>query len=103
VVTDFYGGVLRQSHLKAYFEGVALPHLIQHQVRFISAVLGQTPSAYNGRKMAAAHGSLKITAAHFAEVGAILEAALRKAGMEEADLSTVMSAVAGLQSDVVGT
>lgn len=101
IVTDFYGEVLRRPHLRAYFEGVPMPQLVQHQVRFMSDVLGRTPRAYSGRTMNAAHARLKITAEHFGEVGAILEAGLRKAGMAEEDLKTVMAAVVRLQGDVV--
>lgn len=102
-VTGFYSEVMRRPHLRTYFDGVPMPQLIQHQVRFMSMVLGKTPSPYNGRAMNAAHGRLNVTAAHFAEVGAILEATLRKAGMEEDDLKTVMAAVAQLESQVVGS
>lgn len=101
IVTGFYSDVYKRPHLRAYFDGVALPQLIQHQVRFVSLVMGQTPSAYGGRSMAEAHGQLKITEAHFAEVADILEANLSKAGVEEADLRTLMAAVADLRHDVV--
>ena len=101
IVADFYREVLTRPHLKSYFDGVPLQKLIQHQVRFMSQVMGQMPSAYNGRAMDEAHQRLNILAADFAEVAEILESVLRKAGMEPADLSTVMAAVAGLQSAVV--
>lgn len=100
IVTAFYGEVLKRPHLRAYFNGVPMPKLIEHQVRFMSMVLGKVPSAYNGRAMDAAHARLHITPEHFAEVGAILGAALRKAGMEEQDLDTVMTAVAQLQGQI---
>lgn len=102
IVANFYGVVLTRPHLKSYFDGVPLQRLIQHQIRFISQVMGQTPSAYNGRRMHEAHGRLKISAADYAEVSAILASVLQQAGMEEADLQTVMAAVANLQSDIVG-
>ena len=102
IVTDFYRDVLTQPHLKSYFDGVPLQRLIQHQVRFMSQVMGQVPSAYNGRAMDEAHQRLNISGTHFAEVAQILENVLRKAGMEPADLLKVMSAVASLQSSVVG-
>jgi hemoglobin len=101
LVADFYREVLARPHLKAYFAGVPLPRLIQHQVRFLSHVLGQTPSAYNGRTMAAAHGRLQISAQDFAEVGQILSDTLAKAGMEAEDLRAVMADVASLQSAIV--
>lgn len=103
LVTDFYREVLARPHLKAHFDGVPLPKLIQHQVRFISGVLGQVPSAYNGRSMAEAHGRLNISAQDFAEVAQIFSDTLSKAGMDPADLQKVMSDVAALQHDVVAT
>ena len=103
VVTAFYSQVLSRPHLKAYFEGVPLPKLIQHQVRFMSMVMGQTPSAYNGQAMDRAHQRLHVSAAHFAEVAQILTDTLRSAGMEPADLETVMAAVAALEPAVVGS
>jgi hemoglobin len=101
VVTNFYGKILSRPHLKAYFAGVSLPKLIQHQVRFMSQVMGQTPSAYNGQTMDKAHQRLNISAAHFGEVAQILEACLNEAGMAADDLATVMAAVASLQGSVV--
>jgi hemoglobin len=101
IVADFYREILTRSHLKSYFDGVPLQKLIQHQVRFMSQVMGQVPGAYNGRAMDEAHQRLNISDAHFAEVAQILENVLRKAGMEPADLLKIMAAVAGLQSAVV--
>ena len=103
IVTSFYGQVYSRPHLKIYFDGVPLPKLIQHQVRFMSMVMGQTPSAYSGQAMDRAHQRLNISARHFAEVAQILADILRGAGMEPADLETVMAAVAGLESAVVGS
>jgi hemoglobin len=101
VVTNFYGKILSRPHLKAYFAGVPLPKLIQHQVRFMSQVMGQTPGTYNGQSMDMAHQRLNITAAHFGEVAQILETCLNEAGMAAEDLATVMTAVASLQNAVV--
>ncbi len=101
LVAEFYRELLSRPHLKAYFNGVPLPKLLQHQVRFISGVLGKVPSHYNGRSMAAAHGRLNIPAEHFAEVVQIFSDTLSKEGMDPADLQKVMSDVAALQSDVV--
>ncbi len=101
VVTNFYGKILSRPHLKAYFAGVPLPKLIQHQVRFMSQVMGQTPGTYNGQSMDRAHQRLNITAAHFGEVAQILETCLNEAGMAAEDLTAVMTAVASLQGAVV--
>ena len=103
VVTNFYGKIMSRPHLKAYFAGVPLPKLIQHQVRFMSMVMGQAPSAYNGQSMDKAHQRLGITAEHFGEVAQILESCLNEAGMAADDLAAVMAAVASLQGAVVST
>jgi hemoglobin len=101
LVANFYQEVLARPHLKRHFDGVPLPKLIQHQVRFISGVLGQSPSPYNGRTMAEAHDRLKISAEDFAEVAQIFSDTLSKAGVEPADLQKVMADVATLESAVV--
>lgn len=103
IVTTFYGQLLSRPKLNAYFDGVPLPKLIQHQVRFMSMVMGKTPSAYNGQAMDQAHQRLNISPADFAEVAQILENTLRSAGMEPADLEAVMAAVAGLAPAIISS
>lgn len=101
IVSAFYREVLNRPTLKPYFEGVDMPRLINHQVKFISHVLGQPASVYEGRALGAAHGGLRITGAAFAEVAEILGQTLAEAGMEAADIETVMGAVAGARSAIV--
>ena len=102
IVADFYREVLGNPALKPYFDGVPMQGLMEHQLRFMSDVLGRKPLNYGGRSMREAHQHLGVTREHFAEVAVILDRVLRRAGMEDADVLAVMAAVASLEDDVVG-
>ncbi|MGA1285970.1 MAG: group I truncated hemoglobin [Rubrivivax sp.] len=103
VVSAFYRDVMASPSLRPYFEGVDLPRLIEHQVKFISHVMGQPASVYEGRTLEAAHQGLRISPQAFGEVAAILEKVLRNAGVEDADVATIMSTVAAARPSVVAS
>ncbi|MEI6025796.1 MAG: group 1 truncated hemoglobin [Betaproteobacteria bacterium] len=101
IVSKFYREVMSRPTLQPYFQGVDMPRLINHQVKFISHVLGQPASVYEGRALGAAHGGLRITGEAFGEVAEILCQTLVEAGMEPADIDNVMQAVAGARGAIV--
>lgn len=101
IVSQFYREVMSRPLLQPYFEGVDMRQLIDHQVKFISHVLGQPASVYEGRTLSAAHGGLRITGEAFGEVAQILKQTLLNAGMESADVDSVMGAVAGARGAIV--
>lgn len=101
IVSQFYREVQSRPSLQPYFQGVDMRRLIDHQVKFISHVLGQPASVYEGRTLSAAHGRLQISAAAFGEVADILRQTLEGAGMEAADVDTVMTSVAGARGAIV--
>jgi len=100
VVTRFYQKVLDNEQLQGYFAATNMERLISHQTNFLSKVLGG-PDRYQGLDLKAAHASLKITVADFNEVAELLEEALDEGGVEQADIVTIISAVAGLQDQIV--
>ena len=101
IVSQFYREVQSRPTLQPYFKGVDMRRLVDHQVKFISHVLGQPASVYEGRSLGAAHGGLRITDAAFAEVADILRQTLEGAGMEPADIEAVMTTVAGARAAIV--
>ena len=101
IVSKFYRQVLTRPLLKPDVQGVDMTRLINHQVKFISHVLGQPASVYDGRTLGAAHGGLRITGEAFGEVAQILRTTLSEAGMEPADVNQVMEAVAGARGAIV--
>jgi hemoglobin len=101
IVSAFYREVLSRPTLQPCFQGVDMPRLIDHQVKFISYVLGQPASVYEGRALGAAHMDAGITGEAFAEVAQILQSTLEGAGMAPNDISSVMSTVAGTRAAIV--
>lgn len=101
IVSAFYREVMSRPTLKPYFEGIDMVRLIEHQVKFISHVLGQPASVYEGRALGTAHMSAGITGQAFAEVAQILESTLVDAGMASDDVEVVMRAVAGAREAIV--
>ncbi len=100
IVREFYRLILQSPTLKPYFANAHMERLIDHQTKFIAHVLGG-PAEYTGRELGAAHERLKISGEAFEEVASILQEVLEDAGMESADVSSVMAIVAGARSAVV--
>lgn len=102
VVDRFYELVLLDPVLRPYFAGVDLARLRRHQALFISQVAGG-PTSFDGRSMAEAHAGRGIDDAAFDLVAAHLAEALRDHQVQEREIGEVISAVAGLRDDVVGS
>ena len=100
IVGDFYSDVLESSELRPYFQSVDMERLMEHQTNLLCHLLGG-PVEYNGRDMARAHQHLNITEAHFNEVATILKENLEDAGVEEADVTTIIGVVAGYADQVI--
>ncbi len=101
IVSAFYRDVLSRPTLAPFFEGIDQVRLIDHQVAFISHVLGQPASVYEGRALGAAHLAAGITDAAFTEVAQALRSALERVAMAPGDIDAVMAAVAGTRGAIV--
>jgi hemoglobin len=99
-VDRFYKRVLDDGELAGYFQGVDIPQLKAHQVKLISHVLGG-PNEYTGRDLAAAHGHLGVTAAHYEKVGAHLTGVLTEMGAREEIVSAVGTTLAGVAPQII--
>lgn len=97
---EFYSRIGKTPSLDHYFANTDMEALISHQTKFLCQVLGG-PSQYTGRQLTAAHQSLKIPADDFDLVVDILEETLEDAGVEDADLETIMGIVASVRGAVV--
>lgn len=100
IVIAFYREILARETLAPYFATINLEHLIDHQTRFLSHLLGG-PASYHGKTLRAAHIHSKITDAAFDEVATILEFVLEDAGVTQEDINTIMTVVSGARTDVV--
>jgi hemoglobin len=88
VVSTFYDLVLESPDLSPYFEHIEMRRLIDHQTRFISAVMGG-PAAYTDDHLARVHAPLGITQEHFEAAVALLREAMEDHGVQAADIDDV--------------
>jgi hemoglobin len=101
IVSAFYRDVLSRPTLAQYFEGIDKLRLIDHQVAFISHVLGQPASVYEGRALGTAHMAVGITDDAFTEVAQVLRSTLEDAAMAPGDIDAVMAVVADTRAAIV--
>ncbi len=99
VVDDFYVRVLADPELAPFFVGTRMPKLKQRQVEFFAAALGG-PEPYRGAGMREVHTGRGITQKHFDLVVEHLVAALTGAGVDQATVEEIVSALAPLAPDI---
>lgn len=102
VVDDFYDRVVADPSLAHYFTSVDMSALRRHQVDFLSAATGG-PKQYDGHDLAQAHAPLGVTDSAFNAVVGHLIASLEACDVAPDTISTVVSALAPLRSDIVSS
>jgi len=100
IVSNFYKKVLDSEQLEHYFRDINIDRLISHQTHFLAKALGG-PDKYDGKDLAIVHANMNISAEDFDEVVELLEEALEEAGVETADISNILSLIAGLKAQIV--
>jgi hemoglobin len=88
LVGDFYDAVLASDIVSYIFEPIHMDVLIDHQTKFLAAVMGG-PGEYNDEKLKSAHSKLKITEIEWNEVVEILIVTLKNFNIEEEDIKTL--------------
>ena len=101
IVKSFYRQVMAQQQLRGYFSGVPLEKLIEHQIAFVSVAMGEDASAYTGRGVGEAHRNLRVTESDFDLVVSLLERSLQGAGVEPADITTILGKISVLKGQIV--
>jgi hemoglobin len=102
IVHTFYDKVLASPTLDPYFQNVDMGGMIDHQTKFLCKVLGG-PDNYTGRALEAAHRRLDVTSSAFEEVATLLKQSLEEAGVEPADVATVLGVVGSVRGRIVRT
>ncbi len=100
VVDDFYGRVLSDVRLAAFFAGANMPKLKGRQVEFFAAALGG-PSLYQGASMRQAHAGRGISQADFDRVAFHLVGSLADAGVPPKIITEITAAIIPLADDIV--
>ena len=89
VVSAFYDYVLEDEVMAPYFEGIDMRRQIDHQSKFISAVMGG-PGSYSDEHLERVHARLGITHEAFVVMGDLLKEAMEDHDMATADVAAVM-------------
>ena len=69
LVREFYKQARVNPKVGHFFTQLNMEKLIDHQVQFLSFVLGKPARVYEGRELAVAHHPLNISDADFDEIG----------------------------------
>ena len=100
LVMGFYDRVLGSERLAPFFRGCDMRRLIEHQARYISAVMGG-PTSYTDAELREVHAHLAITDADFDEMLGHFRAAMEERGYAAQDIEAVIRKLAGLRRVIV--
>lgn len=102
IVMSFYDAVLDSERIGDFFEHVDMPRLIDHQTKFMAALLGG-PADIGDKRLAQVHLPLGIGAPEFEEMKTLLAGALRDNGVAEEDVRSVVDAIEARRALIVAS
>ena len=88
VVLSFYDKVLDSPDLSPYFANTDMRRLIDHQTKFIAAMM-DGPASYTNEQLERVHAHLGITEPAFFEIIALLKETLEDFDLEDEDIRYV--------------
>ena len=100
IVADFYERLQASERLGPYFQDVDMRRLIDHQTKFVAAIMGG-PAAFSDDQIARAHARLGITAGDFDEMTLLFAETLEDFGLEPAVVQRLCAHVDSLRDHVV--
>lgn len=100
VVNELYDELEQNEITAPYFENSDIRALMNHQITFLSQVLGG-PQQYSGKAMNAAHTGMKISEEAFFEVANTVKNILEDNGVEDDDVASIIALLASLKDDIV--
>jgi hemoglobin len=100
IVSEFYDRILASEQLAGFFADIDMRRLIDHQTKFVAAVMGG-PAAYSDEQIARAHMRLGISADQFDEMAELFRETLEDFGLPENDVQRLHAHVASMRDHVV--
>jgi hemoglobin len=100
LVSDFYEKILESERLHGYFANVDMRRLIDHQTKFISAIMGG-PASYTDEQIARAHARLNITADDYEEMAQLFRETLEDFGVDQAEVVRLHAHLLSLSDHIV--
>lgn len=100
IVSSFYDRVLDSPLLVPYFTDIDMRRLIDHQTKFIAAVMGG-PASYTREHLERVHARLGITDDAFDEMTLLLRETLEDFDLDESDIASIYTEVVSHRSVIV--
>lgn len=91
VVMSFYDRMLDDDDVGPFFDDVDLPKLIDHQTKFISAIMGG-PATFSDEHIAGSHKHLVVHDFHFDRLKELVRETLSDFDVTPEDIETVLDA-----------
>ena len=101
LVREFYMYARASPKVGHFFKKLNMEKLIDHQVQFLSFILGKPARTYGGRELADAHHPLNISDEDFNEIGRLLKKTLTSAGVADEDIALIMGVVLEVRDEIV--
>lgn len=100
LVKLFYSKIVSDETLTKYFNNVDIKKIIDHQILFISEVLGG-PKAFPKIELEKAHANLNITDKDFDTVANHLDESLKELNIEDKYIKIILDKVESLRPVIV--
>jgi hemoglobin len=100
LVSEFYEKVLDSEQLSVYFQHIDMRRLVDHQTKFISALMGG-PASYSDEQIARAHVRLGIRSEDFAEMADLFRETLEDNRLEAVEVTRLHAHLLSLREFVV--
>ena len=91
IVLSFYDKVLESDKVAAYFSGIDMKRLIDHQTKFICSLLGG-PASFTDEQIRHAHRTVQITDDAFDEIALLFVDTLKEASLKPSDIDVIVGA-----------
>jgi hemoglobin len=100
LVSDFYDRVLEEDDLAPFFEHTDMAHLIDHQTKFWTTLLGG-PASYTTDQLRKIHTTMGIEDRHFDLVAELVAETLEDHDIDEKHARSFMDNLASYRSCIV--
>lgn len=92
IVSDFYDRVLASEDLQGYFAGIDMRRLVDHQTKFMTALMGG-PASFADQQLERAHARVGVTSADFDLLVELLVDTLEEHGLAREDVQAMAAAM----------
>jgi len=102
IVMALYDRLLDDDDVGPFFDDVDLPKLIDHQTKFISALMGG-PASFSDGHIQRAHAHMIVSDAHFDQLKSLVRETLEEFEIEPEDIEAVLGEFEVRRHLLVGT